>query len=123
MHKPRYTKYLEDVILLIPVQVVTKSPVPHDNISLHHWSNQTKMASNNKNLMDMKLPCSRVVILACFFAAKYLYREDAGKDANREVGWGFIWVIILGLAAVGLGGYAVYKYRIRVWLFCFVVRI
>lgn len=51
------------------------------------------------------------------FAAKYLYREDAGKDANREVSWGFIWVIILGLAAAGLGGYAVYKYRIRVWVF------
>ncbi|KAI8559521.1 hypothetical protein RHMOL_Rhmol04G0179900 [Rhododendron molle] len=39
-----------------------------------------------------------------------------GKDANREVGWGFIWVIILGLAAAGLGGYAVYKYRIRSYM-------
>lgn len=67
MHKPWDTKYLEDVTLLIPVQVVTESLVPHDDISLHCWSNQTKMASNNKNLMDMKLPCSCVVILACFF--------------------------------------------------------
>ncbi|XP_058209335.1 vacuolar-sorting receptor 1-like isoform X3 [Rhododendron vialii] len=41
---------------------------------------------------------------------------NAGKDANREVGWGFIWVIILGLAAAGLGGYAVYKYRIRSYM-------
>ncbi|GFY82438.1 vacuolar sorting receptor homolog 1 [Actinidia rufa] len=36
-----------------------------------------------------------------------------GKDVNTEVSWGFIWVIILGLAAAGVGGYAIYKYRIR----------
>lgn len=35
------------------------------------------------------------------------------KDVNAEVSWGFVWVIILGLAAAGVGGYAVYKYRIR----------
>jgi len=37
----------------------------------------------------------------------------AGKDGSSAVGWGFIWVIILGLAAAGLGAYVVYKYRIR----------
>lgn len=41
----------------------------------------------------------------------------AGKDVNAEVSWGFVWVIILGLAAAGVGGYAVYKYRIRVSLY------
>lgn len=41
---------------------------------------------------------------------------SAGKDVNAEVSWGFVWVIILGLAAAGVGGYAVYKYRIRVSL-------
>ncbi|KAF7146664.1 hypothetical protein RHSIM_Rhsim04G0121500 [Rhododendron simsii] len=48
----------------------------------------------------------------------YMREHDTciSKDANREVGWGFIWVIILGLAAAGLGGYAVYKYRIRSYM-------
>lgn len=45
----------------------------------------------------------------------YMREHDTciSNDANTEVGWGFIWVIILGLAAAGVGGYAVYKYRIR----------
>lgn len=37
----------------------------------------------------------------------------AGKHVKTEVSWSFIWVIILGLAAAGVGGYALYKYRIR----------
>lgn len=40
----------------------------------------------------------------------------AAKDVNAEVGWGVFSIIILGLAAAALGGYAVYKYRIRVHL-------
>lgn len=40
---------------------------------------------------------------------------EPGKNArNTEYSWSFIWVIILCLGAVGVGGYAVYKYRIRV---------
>ncbi len=39
-----------------------------------------------------------------------------GKDSNTKVSWSFVWIIILGLAAAGVGGYAVYKYRIRVCL-------
>jgi type VI protein secretion system component VasF len=35
------------------------------------------------------------------------------KDSNTKVSWSFVWIIILGLAAAGVGGYAVYKYRIR----------
>ncbi|CAL5351619.1 hypothetical protein CsSME_00039029 [Camellia sinensis var. sinensis] len=48
----------------------------------------------------------------------YMREHDTciSKDANTEVGWGFIWVIILGLAAAGVGGYAVYKYRIRTYM-------
>lgn len=45
-----------------------------------------------------------------------LFLEGAGKDVNAEVGWGVVSIIILGLAAAGVGGYAVYKYRIRVCL-------
>ncbi|XP_057497409.1 vacuolar-sorting receptor 1-like [Actinidia eriantha] len=48
----------------------------------------------------------------------YMREHDTciNKDANTEVSWGFVWVIILGLAAAGLGGYAVYKYRIRSYM-------
>jgi hypothetical protein len=38
----------------------------------------------------------------------------SGKNAAREVGWSFLWVIFLGLVAAGIAGYAVYKYRIQV---------
>ncbi|KAL2253865.1 UNVERIFIED_CONTAM: Vacuolar-sorting receptor 1 [Sesamum indicum] len=37
----------------------------------------------------------------------------AGKDSNREVSWGIMWVIVLGFALAGVAGYAIYKYRIR----------
>lgn len=36
------------------------------------------------------------------------------KMPGIQYSWSFIWVIILCLGAVGVGGYAVYKYRIRV---------
>ncbi|KAM7467900.1 hypothetical protein LguiB_015462 [Lonicera macranthoides] len=38
------------------------------------------------------------------------------KDANAEVGWAVVSIIILGLAAAGVGGYSVYKYRIRTYM-------
>lgn len=40
----------------------------------------------------------------------------AGKKTTAEVGWSFIWIIFLGLAITAIGGYAVYKYRIRVFI-------
>lgn len=45
----------------------------------------------------------------------YMREHDAciSKHVKTEVSWSFIWVIILGLAAAGVGGYALYKYRIR----------
>lgn len=45
----------------------------------------------------------------------YMHEHDTciSKQVSTKVSWSFIWVIILGLAAAGLGGYAVYKYRIR----------
>ncbi|XP_057477155.1 vacuolar-sorting receptor 1-like [Actinidia eriantha] len=53
----------------------------------------------------------------CSCSGNLLYMREhdtcIGKDVNTEVSWGFIWVIILGLAAAGVGGYAIYKYRIR----------
>ncbi|XP_047341667.1 vacuolar-sorting receptor 1-like isoform X2 [Impatiens glandulifera] len=44
----------------------------------------------------------------------YLRELDTciGKDVKTE-SWSTIWVVILGLAAIGIGGYAIYKYRIR----------
>jgi hypothetical protein len=38
----------------------------------------------------------------------------SGKNAAAQVGWGFLWVVFFCLAAAGIAGYAVYKYRIRV---------
>lgn len=53
----------------------------------------------------------------CSCSGNLLYMREhdtcISKDGSTEVGWGFIWFILLGLAAAGLGGYAVYKYRIR----------
>ncbi|KAF6143041.1 hypothetical protein GIB67_041109 [Kingdonia uniflora] len=46
----------------------------------------------------------------------YMHEHDTcitGKDSKTTVSWNFIWVIILGLAMTGVGGYAIYKYRIR----------
>jgi len=37
------------------------------------------------------------------------------KNGATETGWGFLWVILFGVVAAGVAGYAVYKYRIRVY--------
>lgn len=47
---------------------------------------------------------------------QHLWKWCAGKKATAEVSWSFMWFILLGLAVAGFGGYAVYKYRIRVIL-------
>ncbi|XP_057971054.1 vacuolar-sorting receptor 1-like isoform X1 [Malania oleifera] len=53
----------------------------------------------------------------CSCSGNLLYMREhdtcISKDADTAVSWSFIWVIILGLAAAGVGAYAVYKYRIR----------
>ncbi|XP_059668144.1 vacuolar-sorting receptor 1-like [Cornus florida] len=53
----------------------------------------------------------------CSCSGNQLYMQEhdtcISKHGNTEVSWSFVWVIILGLAAAGVGGYAVYKYRIR----------
>ncbi|XP_059462279.1 vacuolar-sorting receptor 1-like isoform X1 [Corylus avellana] len=53
---------------------------------------------------------------SCSYGLLYMQEHDicinSGK-ANTAVSWSFVWIIILGLAAAGVGGYAVYKYRIR----------
>ncbi|KAH0461270.1 hypothetical protein IEQ34_008845 [Dendrobium chrysotoxum] len=48
----------------------------------------------------------------------YMEKHDTciSKNASKEISWSFLWVIILGLAAAGVGGYAVYKYRIRSYM-------
>jgi len=35
------------------------------------------------------------------------------KNGATETGWSFLWVILFGVVAAGVAGYAVYKYRIR----------
>lgn len=42
--------------------------------------------------------------------------ETYAGNTNKGYNWSFVWFIILCLAAVGVAGYAVYKYRIRVLL-------
>lgn len=52
---------------------------------------------------------------SCSGGLLYMQEHDTciSKDGKTEVSWSFIWIIILGLAAAGVGGYAIYKYRIR----------
>ncbi|KAJ0574141.1 putative EGF-like calcium-binding domain, Thioredoxin-like superfamily [Helianthus annuus] len=48
----------------------------------------------------------------------YMREHDTciSKDGKSEVSWGFVWVIILGLAATGVAGYSFYKYRVRTYM-------
>ncbi|KAJ6803544.1 vacuolar-sorting receptor 1-like [Iris pallida] len=48
----------------------------------------------------------------------YMREHDTciSKEASKEVSWSFLWVIFLGLGAAAVGGYAVYKYRIRSYM-------
>ncbi|KAF3447759.1 hypothetical protein FNV43_RR08463 [Rhamnella rubrinervis] len=52
---------------------------------------------------------------SCNSGLLYMQEHDTciGNDASVSYNWGFIWFIILCLAAAGVGGYAIYKYRIR----------
>ncbi|KAJ7961071.1 vacuolar sorting receptor-like 1 [Quillaja saponaria] len=54
---------------------------------------------------------------SCSSGLLYMRENDiclgAGSSSGRGVTWGFVWVLFLILAAAGVGGYAVYKYRIR----------
>ncbi|XP_022684904.1 vacuolar-sorting receptor 1 [Setaria italica] len=51
----------------------------------------------------------------CSGGLLYMKEHDTciSKNGATETGWGFLWVIFLGLVAAGIAGYAVYKYRIR----------
>uniref|UniRef100_A0A7N0ZWS1 EGF-like calcium-binding domain-containing protein n=1 Tax=Kalanchoe fedtschenkoi TaxID=63787 RepID=A0A7N0ZWS1_KALFE len=46
-----------------------------------------------------------------------LYMRDGdaciSTKTSSSFSWGFVWMIVLGLAASGVAGYAIYKYRIR----------
>ncbi|XP_039033947.1 vacuolar-sorting receptor 1-like isoform X1 [Hibiscus syriacus] len=52
---------------------------------------------------------------SCSGGSLYMREHDMciSKNGRTEVGWGSVWVIILGLVAAGGAGYAIYKYRIR----------
>uniref|UniRef100_A0A1D1Y6P4 Vacuolar-sorting receptor 2 n=2 Tax=Anthurium amnicola TaxID=1678845 RepID=A0A1D1Y6P4_9ARAE len=56
----------------------------------------------------------------CSCGGDLLYMEEhdicISKKARTDVSWSFMWFIVLGLAAAGIGGYAVYKYRIRSYM-------
>ncbi|KAK1312812.1 Vacuolar-sorting receptor 1 [Acorus calamus] len=48
----------------------------------------------------------------------YMREHDTciSKKPSTQVSWSFLWIIFFGLAAAGVGGYAVYKYRIRTYM-------
>lgn len=48
------------------------------------------------------------------FTMNSISKQIAGKDGSAGSGWSIFWLTILGLAAAGLGGYLIYKYRLRV---------
>lgn len=56
----------------------------------------------------------------CSCSGNLLYMREhdtcISKSGKSEVSWGFVWVIILGLAVAGTAGYAFYKYRIRTYM-------
>ncbi|XP_072974967.1 vacuolar-sorting receptor 1-like isoform X2 [Typha angustifolia] len=56
----------------------------------------------------------------CSCAGDMLYIKEhdtcISKKSTTAVGWNFFWVVFLGLAVVAVGGYAVYKYRIRSYM-------
>jgi len=39
----------------------------------------------------------------------------SGKVGTTKLSWSFLWILIIGVGVAGLSGYAVYKYRIRVY--------
>lgn len=45
------------------------------------------------------------------------WKKSLGNMGNTVTSWSVVKIIILVLAITGIGGYAVYKYRIRVQLF------
>ncbi|KAG0457703.1 hypothetical protein HPP92_022583 [Vanilla planifolia] len=48
----------------------------------------------------------------------YIDEHDVciSKKGSTEFSWSFLWVIFFGLAAAGVAGYAIYKYRIRSYM-------
>ncbi|KAI3677776.1 hypothetical protein L6452_37046 [Arctium lappa] len=56
----------------------------------------------------------------CHCGSNLLYMREhdtcISKDAKSGIGWGFVWVIILGITVAGAIGYAFYKYRIRTYM-------
>ncbi|KAJ0743317.1 putative PA domain, Thioredoxin-like superfamily [Helianthus annuus] len=48
----------------------------------------------------------------------YIREHDIciSKDARRGVGWGFAWLVVLGMVVVGGVAYTFYKYRIRTYM-------
>lgn len=55
----------------------------------------------------------------CTCGGSLLYMREHDTCISKEaakVGWGFLWVIFLGLAVAAAGGYAVYKYRLRSYM-------
>ncbi|KAK4771262.1 hypothetical protein SAY87_031794 [Trapa incisa] len=52
---------------------------------------------------------------SCSNGLLFLQEHDAciRQEYRSSPGWSFFWIIILGLGVAGLGGYSLYKYRIR----------
>ncbi|KAJ3682914.1 hypothetical protein LUZ60_013141 [Juncus effusus] len=55
----------------------------------------------------------------CSCTGDLLYIREHDTCISKEaakVGWGFLWVIFIGLVIAGAGAYAVYKYRLRSYM-------
>lgn len=57
----------------------------------------------------------------CSCKGDLLYMRDhdtciSKKAEQGKVGWAAVWVVLLGLAAAGVGAYVVYKYRLRSYM-------
>lgn len=52
---------------------------------------------------------------SCGGNSMYIHEHDTciSKDGSSEVRWGFVWFVMMVLVVAGVGGYAVYKYRIQ----------
>nr|DAD38614.1 TPA_asm: hypothetical protein HUJ06_012936 [Nelumbo nucifera] len=63
----------------------------------------------------------------CSCSGNLLYMREhdtcISKQGTSTMGWNIVGVIVLALAAIGVGGYAVYKYRIRVMLLPFYLHV
>ncbi|XP_074311929.1 vacuolar-sorting receptor 1-like [Silene latifolia] len=55
---------------------------------------------------------------SCRKGLLYMHEHDIciSKYGSQGLGWSFVWVVVMGFVAAGVGGYAFYKYRMRSYM-------